>query len=364
MSAPPAMRLEEIREAAELMAGKERATFDDPATKPSKLAAAFLSLPDFQKLDIPPRKEFFVPWLKGASIGQVAGWRGTGKTNWVLSALGAGTRGENFGPWRCTGGFRAGFIDGELPPSELKERASVFAGEGNDNLWIFSDAYASQLGLPRASLCNPDWRSEMKSIFIEKRLEVVVFDNIASLAPGLDENARKDWDPINQWFLDLRFKNITSLFLHHVGKTGTQRGTSAREDNLDFSILLAPPGDYQPEDGARFVVHFSKSRVVHADLQLIQDFEFKSMPDETGRMIWTWAPVKQQSRTAILEMLDQGVKQNDVAGAIGVTKGYVSKVRAKAIKEGHLSEKNKLTIEGFQVLQNGKNFSGANGNFF
>jgi hypothetical protein len=97
---------------------------------------------------------------------------------------------------------------------------------------------------------------------------------LASVAGGLDENSRKDWDPVNQWLLELRFAGITTIMLHHTGKGGAQRGTSAREDNLDCSIILKSPPDYSPEDGARFICHFSKARVRSADLVKIQDTQF------------------------------------------------------------------------------------------
>ncbi len=37
-----------------------------------------------------------------------------------------------------------------------------------------------------------------------------------------------------------------------------QRGTSRREDVLDTVIQLKRPKDYEPEDGGRFEVHFTK----------------------------------------------------------------------------------------------------------
>ena len=39
------------------------------------------------------------------------------------------------------------------------------------------------------------------------------------------------------------------MFVHHAGKSGDQRGTSRREDLLDYSIRLAEVGSL--EDGGR-----------------------------------------------------------------------------------------------------------------
>jgi len=109
----------------------------------------------------------------------------------------------------------------------------------------------------------------MKGILKARGVKLWIIDNLASLASGIDENSKQDWDPINQWLLELRFAGISTIMLHHVNKVGGQRGTSAREDNLDVSVILKPPKNYTPEDGARFICHFSKARVKISELQAI-----------------------------------------------------------------------------------------------
>jgi hypothetical protein len=343
------MDLRDIREAATVKANGEQQVFGPPKPAPT-LDDVVMPISDFRALNIPARKHFLSPWLNKATIILVSGGRGDGKTFFGISAVEALKPGGVFGPWKSQNPARSCFVDGELPPADIIDRTKLL-GLSNPDLFIYSDAYATTIGFPRACLCDPDWRNEIKAFLVDKKFEIVVFDNIASLAPGLDENSRKDWDPINQFLLDLRFAGITSILLHHTGKNGMQRGTSAREDNLDVSILLSRPPTYHTEDGARFICSFTKARVAHKDLHLIQDIEFQLAPDESGNYVWTYAPVKNQARKVVLEMLDQGVKQNDVASALGVSKGQVSKIRAKAIKDGLLSAKNKLTMDGFQAIQ-------------
>ena len=55
-------------------------------------------------------------------------------------------------------------------------------------------------------------------------------------------------------------RTFNHLSVHHANKNGMQRGTSKREDVLDTVIVLKRPADYTPEHGARFEVHFEKSR--------------------------------------------------------------------------------------------------------
>ncbi len=339
--------IDEIRAAAAGAAAAEA-----PNAKPA-LGDMVMPMPDFQRLDIPPRRAYLAPWLREGSICMISGGRGDGKTMFVMSLLGATAKASGFGPWQCSEPTKGCIVDGEMPAQDTIERAAMLGVADTPNLYIYSDAWASQNGFPRANLVDPEWREKIKAVLIDKRIEIVAFDNLASLAPGLDENARKDWDPVNQFLLDLRFRGVSSILLHHTGKGGSQRGTSAREDNLDCSILISRPPDYVSEEGARFICRFTKSRVAHDDLHLIQDTEFRLSVDEYGQYVWTWRAVRQQTRVSILELLSQGVKQAEVAEILSVSKGQVSKVRAKAIKEGVMTEKNVLTVDGLAILEKG-----------
>jgi len=63
--------------------------------------------------------------------------------------------------------------------------------------------------------------------------------------------------------LTLRRRGIAVLLVHHAGKGGDQRGTSKREDLLDVVIRLSRPTDYDPKQGARFEMTFTKARNLH-----------------------------------------------------------------------------------------------------
>jgi len=155
---------------------------------------------------------------------------------------------------------------------------------------------------------------------------------------------------VNQWLLELRFAGISTIMLHHVGKDGSQRGTSAREDNLDCSIILKPPSDYIPEDGCRFILHFSKARVSTSDLGLIGDAEFKLIKDDTGRYVWAWANIKAERKKDILRMMDEGIEQKAIAETLGVTGAYVSKTKKWAFSEGLFGKDGKLNQSGFEYV--------------
>jgi RecA-family ATPase len=308
---------------------------------------------NFIKIEIPPKRMLLSPWLSEQSIILITGWRGIGKTWLALLVLNAVTRLEPFGPWKSEISVPCLYLDGEMAAEDVVERLEGIGTGGRKNpLYVYSDAYAAHRGLGRASLIDEKWRNGLKALLIKKGVKLWVLDNVASLTPGIDENSKQDWDPINRWLLDLRFAGISTILLHHEGKEGRQRGTSGREDNIDISISLRKPVDYLPEDGARFITHFSKHRIRTRDLPLIADTEFKVMESEQDGITCVYGDVKKQKKLEILRLSDEELSVSDIAKTVDVAKSYVTKVRQEAIKGGLLSPKGRLTQIGFRTIQN------------
>jgi hypothetical protein len=332
----------------------EGATPYEPSASKS-IENVVMTVAEFQALNIPERETLLYPWLRGESITLVSGWRGSGKTWFALGICDALTKAKQFGPWNAEKARSCLFLDGDLPASDLLERINTLECD-SPRFHVYSDYVANQWGLPRAHLLNESWRDKMTAILKARHIEVFVIDNIASLGFQSDENLKKDWDPVNQWLLKLRFDGISTILLHHTNKMGEQRGTSAREDNIDISIILRWPNDYTPEQGARFVIHFSKARIATRNLKLIADTEFSLNENEHNKATWFWANVKGQSKRAILKMIDEGIDTKAICEVLGVSRQYVSKTRLEAIKQGYLTEKNRLTQSGFWWVSEDTNF--------
>jgi putative DNA primase/helicase len=315
----------------------------DEYTPPKQASIEDAVLKDIEltTLEIPIKQQIVVPWLTEQSIVLLSGWRGTGKTWLAMGLCDAITRGVAFGPWEVGLSVPCLYLDGEMPAQDFHERVKLLNPDlkRKQPLYLYSDAYANHLGLPRANLLSATWRDKMRSILTTREVKVWVADNLASLAGGIDESKKADYDPINQWLLELRFAGITTILAHHTGKGGDQRGTSAREDNIDASIILKAPHDYTPEDGARFIVRFTKSRVELKHLPLVADTQFQLTEDEAGLLTWTWGSIKRETKIEILKLMDEGQKQIDVASILGLSRGYVSKVVKSATREGLLTAK-------------------------
>ena len=319
--------------------------------EPPSIRDIILKDSNFITIKIPAKGTLLYPWLYEQSIILITGWRGIGKTWFALLIVDAVTRLKPFGRWNSETSVPCLYLDGEMAAQDVMERFEQIGTRGRVNpLYIYSDAYAAAMGLSRANLLDEKCRDGMKEFLLEKNIKLWVVDNVASLTPGIDENSKSEWDVVNSWLLGLRFAGISAILLHHEGKDGRQRGTSGREDNIDISISLQKPVDYFPEDGARFVAHFSKHRIRTRDLPLIADTEFKIMDCGEDGIACVWKDAKKQKKLEIIRLSDEGVSVGHIAKIVGVAKSYVTKVRQEAIKDVILSESGKLTQLGYSKL--------------
>ncbi|WP_459903935.1 AAA family ATPase [Desulfosarcina cetonica] len=317
------------------------------------LKDAILTTGDFKKIEVPPKTYSLFPWLWDGCYGMISGPRGCGKTWFITGVADAITRGESFGPWKCHEPKPCTIIDGEMPMGDYQERIDLIGLDGDRDapLYLLSDAYVCEiLKRPSINLGCEETRKLLREVLLDCGVKTAFFDNVASLTPGMDENSKQEWDPINQWLIGLRYAGISPWLIHHLGKSGDQRGTSGREDNIDISIRLMKPTDYQQTDGARFVVSFTKKRISHKWLPLVSDLEMQCRPDDNGKYIWTFGNPAMNKELSVLNLLICDIPQKDIAKELQISTGQVSKIRKKLTDCRMIEPGNILTVEGKNAL--------------
>ena len=301
----------------------------------SVIESSVMHLPAFMHKTLPIRPYIINPLLKKGELIMISAARGVGKT-WVALSLGfMATRQLRINNWE-TGTLTATlYIDGEISEDEMQDRIlKLKIGRKAEQVpfYLLSSDEMRSNDKRSPNLNNPSWRSSI-SEYLKSHPDIglVILDNLSSLTPGRDENKKRDWDEINGWLLELRSKGVAVIFLHHEGKGGDQRGTSAIEDNINFSIRLKRPEGYRKEDGTKFVVEFTKSRRLHGEN--IKSFTLKLQ--EEG-MVLDWkviADEEQNTEAQIIKSLKEGMKQKDIAKTLGVSASWVSQVVTKAKEE-------------------------------
>lgn len=151
------------------------------------------------------------------------------------------------------------------------------------------------------------------------KADLVVIDNLATLARGFDDNRVESWQPVQEWLLSLRRMGKAVLLVHHAGKSGGQRGSSAKEDILETVIRLSRPSDYGMDQGCRFEVHLTKARTVLGTYAQpfeawLQDGEWLTRDLEDGRVV------------RIRELLEIGMSVKDIATELDVHRSTVYRI--------------------------------------
>jgi AAA domain/DnaB-like helicase N terminal domain len=299
-----------------------------------------VDLSELCAMDLPARTFVLEPILPVKSIAMVYSWRGGGKTYFMLYLSYAISVGKlKVFNWKIPEARPVLYVDGEMDSTELQERAQKIV--------IGNASHVPDPGMMR--FITPDLEEHTPEILtadgrrrIEDQLrggELLVLDNLSSLVPSGEERETEEWAIVQEWLLKLRRCGYTTVFCHHAGKGGGQRGTSNREDLLNLVINLRRPPDYSPEDGLRAEVHCEKAR---GQVGLaVQPFEVRLDEDDRRHLVWTTKPLKEQLERRAAGMFTAGDKNREVSEVLNLTRWQVHRLR-KRFEKGELPPPDEL----------------------
>jgi putative DNA primase/helicase len=294
---------------------------DQPRLRP-------LMADEFLRLELPPRRTIIDPWLPEKGLAMIYSLRGMGKTLLATTSAYAIATGSSFLGFKTPSPRKVLYIDGEMPARTMQERlAAIVAGfeaqPPDPTYFRMLSGDLTEGGLP--DLGSVEGQAEFDELVGDA--EVIIPDNISTLVRSGKENEAEGWANVQEWALGHRRAGRSVVFVHHANKNGGQRGTSKREDVLDTVIVLKRPADYSPEHGARFEVHFEKSRGFFGEAA--QPFETRYELRD-GAAVWTRAPISDAEVAAVLEALGRGSSIRDAARELGINKSKVERLKKRA----------------------------------
>ena len=283
---------------------------------------------EFLSLSFPAREMLLSPILPRQGLCMLHAMRGIGKTFISLSvAYAVASGGKVFDRWEALRPARVLFIDGEMPARTLQERlAALVAGnelEPPDNDYLRILTPDMQDG-PMPNLATREGQDALTP-FLEG-VDLVVMDNLVTLARYGRANDEESWLPVQGWLLELRRRGISVFMIHHQGKGGDQRGTSAKEDILDTVIRLDRPKDYLVEQGARFEVHLTKARGICG--MEAKPFEAQLFT-EGQALTWLTRNIEDAELEQLRRLLGEGFSIRDAAEEMGLSKSAVGRLKKK-----------------------------------
>lgn len=287
----------------------------------------------FLKLNLPPRTCLMSPWLPSSGLTQVYAYRGVGKTFFALNvAYAVATGGEYLG-WECPTAKRVLYIDGEMPASDMQARLKSIKGDKIMTSHNFQLITPDLQDITTPNLANTESQKELESYTDEA--DLIIVDNISTLCRTGKENDSDNWTPVQRWALKMRSEGRSVLFVHHANKSGTQRGTSGREDVLDTVIALKKPQGGSPTEGANFEVHFEKNRGFSGpDAQAF----FAKLTIENDTQSWVRESLVDSSFNRCIGLAKNGATGSEIAKELGINKSNVSRHLKKARESGLLSQ--------------------------
>ncbi len=276
-------------------------------------------------LELPPQRYLVSPIIAEKSLTMLYAERGIGKTFVALNMAMALANGCSvFGSkWKVNAPTKVLYIDGEMPAQAFQQR---IRGLALNHQKTHENSYFSNLvtysadvqNSPLANIATPEGQAKVDTLLKRAgNVQVLILDNLSCLARGGDDNEGESWLPIQEWLIRLRSSGLAVLILHHSNKSGGQRGTSRREDVLDTVITLKRPADYMTDQGARFQIHFEKTRGFHGEDALGFEVWLKNSEKR-----YHWAVTNYQDMVAnqIVAAFEAGLKARDIEGELNLKK--------------------------------------------
>jgi RecA-family ATPase len=292
-----------------------------------------ITLAEFIEMKLPPRRYIIDPFLPERGLIEIYARTGIGKTTFAMSIAMAAATGKHFQKWAVHREWNVLYIDGEMSATEMQSRAQAAAqyfGCNADDIENFRlICHDLEDGLP-------DIGSDEGQDWFERDVQwadIIFLDNISCLWWSGRENDADAWSVIQQWLLRLRAAGKSTVMLHHSGKNGSSRGSSRRHDVLDTVIKLDRPFNYTQQEGAKFEVHFEKSRGFTGDAA---DPVGLCHTIVDGISCWESFSLGNEKAQQVAALLKNGKTQNEIANELGISQPEVSRRKQVAAAKGLL----------------------------
>jgi hypothetical protein len=328
-----------------------RALPGQPPPPRPPLAPCVLTAEQLATLVIQPRPALLDRWLCQGDLGYIFAPRGVGKT-WMAMALpGAISCRRSLGLWLAGDASSSSpaptapdsppapdhipvlYVDGEMALNLTQYRA-----KGLDLSHVHHLHHEHLFNQQERSLNigEAEDRQRITDLLLQQGYQVLILDNLSSLAAGIDENKGMDYEPLSHWLLDLRRRKITVIVVHHAGRNGLMRGHSKREDACSWIIELRDARQ-EADPGAKFVSHFAKPSRNTGDP--LPDLLWHFTTDKVSGITDVHCELAQVTdyEQFIQHVVDGVTAQIDIAEMMGKHRGCISKWATRALSEGRIS---------------------------
>ena len=317
------------------------------------------------------RHHLLYPWMREGESCMVYAAPGVGKSLFALDvALSVAGGGKCLGLWEV-GKPREGhewkvlYVDGEMPIEDIQDRAFMLANgkrkKDDDfdmdkvgrNLTFLSRQDQNDVTEDFVDLASSKSRQKLFAMIEEGEYNLVILDNLSTLALVEDENSASSFNGTIQFLQMLKAKRIACLLVHHTNKGKESfRGSTKIATTFETMILLTKqevPISFDDENDNCFASSFSltwhkyrgkrnKSINDETKLTLYSFGEYDDSDDYYG--YWEVSTIENDKAQDFVNLVKSGnyTSQDEIASIMGISKSYASKIRGKAINRGLITE--------------------------
>lgn len=280
-----------------------------------------IKMGDLVTMDIKPQKQLLAPWLTEQSLSMIYAGRGVGKTYFSLNCAYALATGRNFLKYDASVPVSVMYLDGEMQAPLMISRLKQIAGSDTLNapIHFITPDLQGDRGIP--DLASKEGQAEIDEMIESTNAKVIFVDNLSTLCRTGRENEGESWIPVQNWLIKHRSQGRSVVVVDHANKEGGVRGSSRKEDVLDNVICLKRPDDFdESTDGAKFEIHFTKSRSIFGkDIKpIVASLENNDLGE------WSWQYITTKREQALIYK-EEGKTQVEIAKLLDVSKSAISK---------------------------------------
>ncbi|HYD06235.1 MAG TPA: AAA family ATPase [Reyranella sp.] len=261
------------------------------------------------------------PIIAPGTAALVYGPAGVGKSFLALGLVLAAAGGGGFLGWTAPRPHQVLYLDGEMRPEAVAARLRLFGPPPPSlRMWLAAEHEGR-----RFDLATIDGIDRLVQGWGDP--DLVIVDSLSSLA-GVTRNDPDRWREMRYFLGVLRRSGRAIVLVHHANRDGAMRGISQRADAMDLILALRRPRDWRPADGARFELRPEKARHLSGPALAPIEAQLCTGPDGIGR--WLWHEGGNAALRKAVPLLQQGMKPEAVAKAIGVSPRTGYRLQAKA----------------------------------
>jgi hypothetical protein len=304
-----------------------------------------LTLASLLSTQFPPRPYLFSPVLKQGESMMLWAPSGVGKTMLALTVALAVAGGGTVLDWSAPSPRRVLLIDGEMHAEDLQERLRMLsqtvtgldADAAGGNMTVVARQY-QDAAVPFPDLASPKGQNEVIQLIESSRSNLVILDNLSTLAELEDENDAAKMQPVLSFLMRLKQRGTACILIHHSGKSGaTFRGSSKLATTFEVILGLKPaetqPGTY----GMAFETEWTKYRgkksaAVEGRRMWLEETE--------GALSWSCKLAGNEEARRLVGLVQSGKYRTQVqlADAMPCATGKLSGLKHRAFRLNLISE--------------------------